>query len=161
MKRVVLLAVAAVFLLAGPASAFNAKDLAKFLPDTLGGLKAVAKADTLSMTIKDKKILHASRKYGDKDHRMTIMIRAGGYTVQMAASIKMKISLENSHMILKPVTVKDYPGQLVVQKDNKQVSVRLQVGDKLIITRADKTVDPATSLKVIGDMDLKGLAALK
>jgi hypothetical protein len=79
----------------------------------------------------------------------------------MAASIKMKIALENNHMILKPITVQGNPGQLVVQKDNKQVSVRVQVGDKLIITRAENTVDPATTLKVLGDMKLKDLAALK
>jgi hypothetical protein len=161
MKRIALLAVAAALLLAAPASAFDANDLAKFLPDTLGGLKATAKADTLSMTIQDKRVLHASRKYAAGDQKMTVMIRAGGYTVQMAASIKMKIALENNHMILKPITVQGNPGQLVVQKDNKQVSVRVQVGDKLIITRAENTVDPATTLKVLGDMKLKDLAALK
>jgi hypothetical protein len=161
MRRIALLAVAAVLLFAWPALAFDANDLAKFLPDKLGGLKAMSPARTLSMSIKNKKVFHAARKYADGDQRVTVMIRAGGYTAQMAATIKMKLALDNDRMSLKPITVKGFPGQLVIHKTRKQVSVRVLAMDKLVMTSARKTVDPKTSLKMLDDMDLKGLAALK
>jgi len=161
MKRIVMGAAALALLLAGTALAFDAKDLAKFLPDTLGGLKAVQKPYTMSMSIKGKAMNTATRNYTGGGTKVTVMIRSGAYTVQMAAMIKMKIAMDTPDMTMKSMPFKGYPGQLVINKKRKTLSVRVHLGTTMVIVGADKTVDPAVALKVLGDMDLKGLAALK
>jgi len=161
MRRIVIGAAVLALLLAWPALAFDAKDLAKFLPDKLGGLTAVQKANTMSMTIKGKSMNTATRNYAGGGTKVTVMIRSGAYTAQMAAMIKMKIAMDTPEMTMKSTEVKGYPGQLVINKKRKTLSVRVHLGTTMVIAAADKTVDPAGALKVIGDMDLKGLAALK
>ncbi|MBU0513298.1 MAG: hypothetical protein KJ621_00870 [Proteobacteria bacterium] len=161
MKRVVSLVAAVVLLCCAPALAFDAKDLAKFLPDTLGGLKAIDKANTMSMTIKDKAMNTATRRYAGGSDRVIVMIRSGAYAAQMAAMIKMKIAMDTPTMTMKSINVKGFPGQLVINKKRKTLSVRVHLGVTMVIAASEKTVDPAAALKVVGDMDLKGLAALK